>query len=62
MGSRLVRVREEDFKRINELRGLGAHTPFSAKVHAVVARLDGGADLDAFRQVLREELLRFAGG
>lgn len=62
MGTRLVRVRDEDFELIGQLSGLGAHMPFSAKVHALVCRLRTGGDMDAFRLVLREELLRFACG
>jgi hypothetical protein len=61
MGSRLVRVRVEDIDIINDLSGLGPYMPFSAKVHAILARLKAGADLDALRQVVREELHRFAG-
>jgi hypothetical protein len=61
MGSRMVRMREEDIERINDLSGLAPAMPFSAKVHAVLQRLQRGSDLEAYRAVLREELERLAG-
>lgn len=61
MGSRMVRVRDEDIESINQLCDLAATMPFSAKVHALVRRLQGRGDLDALRAVVREELERVAG-
>lgn len=62
MGSRMMRLREEDIENIHRLSGLAPHMPFSAKVHAVLCRLDAGEDMEAMRRAIREELHRFAGG
>lgn len=62
MATTTVRVLTEDMARLGELSGMPEGVPFGAKLHALLRRLEGGADLDAMRRVLREELERLAGG
>ncbi|MCA1812896.1 MAG: hypothetical protein LC624_02960 [Halobacteriales archaeon] len=65
MGTKTVRLLEEDVALLDRLSELHASLPFAARAHAVLSRLDGPAptvDVEAVRLVVREELERVAGG
>lgn len=63
MGTRVVRLAEEDVERVNRLCGMTDEVPFSEKVRAVLRLLDTyGSDLAGVRTVVREELERLTWG